>query len=119
MADLTVDPVQMKMAASACLTISQEVQAKIAQIQRALDGAGTWQGATKRASVEQFAQQAPVLTRLGGALEKGSTTLQNAGYGFLDHDQTGAQGVGNAGAAAGGPGASGAGSALSGSPLNA
>lgn len=115
MAGLEVDPVQMQMSASACLHISEQVQAKITQIQNAVSAAADWKGRTRMALIEQVEQQRPVLTQVSRALEKGSKTLQTAGYSFLDQDETTATGIGQAGAAASQGGAP---SALTGPSLN-
>jgi len=116
MAELTVDPAALLMASKACDSISKEIRDNINKIQAALDGAGNWQGAARKAVIEQFAQQRPVLDQLERLLLQGSTTLNTAGLGFSDHDQTAASGIGSAGANAGNGAAP---SALSGPALNA
>jgi WXG100 family type VII secretion target len=116
MAELTVDPVAMQQASKECDGIAVEIRNNINKIQEALDLPANWQGAARRAVLEQFAQQRPLLDQLENLLLKGSTTMNKAAFGFTDHDQAAASGVAGAAAHAGGHGA--APTALTGPALN-
>jgi len=103
---------------------SRTVRAAVTAMLTELDNTGPgFQGATKTAAVGTMDTLGANLQTLATLLEGASTTLQTAGYGFGDQDDSASSAITAAGAALGGgaasasPGGSSA-QALAGAPLN-